>query len=160
MKILSKQELGFDQDGDVIPDRLEEILGYNANGNDCVRELGCGDFPTVPRAKLEINLLFLVDASGSMGEKLEAVTKWESAKKALLDLLDSGLPSFANVGVILYGHKGSVDEADKQVSCDGVELRVPLSGVDVMETEKIINEIKPTGWTGIAKALELAGSLL
>ena len=32
--------------------------------------------------------------------------------------------------------------------------------MDVIETEKIINEIKPAGWTGIAKALELAGSLL
>ncbi len=160
VQLLTKEELGVDNDGDALPDRLEEILGYDANANDCVRQLGCGDFPTVPRARLEINLLFLLDASGSMGDKLEGVTKWDSAQKALLDLLDSGLPSFANVGVIVYGHKGSSEEADKQASCEGVELVQPLGPVDVPATESLVQGIKPAGWTGIAKALEMAGSLL
>jgi len=160
IQLLTVKELEVDRDGDALPDRLEEILGYDADSNDCVRKLGCGDFPTVPRAKLEINLLFLLDASGSMKDKLEGVTRWESAKLALLDLLDSGLPKFANVGLIVYGHKGSSSLDDQKVSCDGVEVLEPLSGVDVKGTEELVNQITPTGWTGISKALDVAGEML
>jgi Mg-chelatase subunit ChlD len=160
VKLLSVEEIGYDKDSDAIPDLLEEILGYSAEQNDCVRRLGCGDFPTVPRAKLEINLLFLLDASGSMTEKLEGVSRWDSAKAALLDLLDSGLPKFANVGLIVYGHKGSSSLSDQKVSCQGMELLDPLSGVDVERTQELVNEVEPKGWTPLTGALNLAGKVL
>lgn len=160
VQLLTVEEVGYDRDGDAVPDKLEEILGYDADANDCARRLGCGDFPTVPRAKLEINLLFLLDASGSMTEGLEGTTRWESAKTALLDLLDSGLPKFANVGLIVYGHKGSSNLNDQRESCEGVEVVEPLSGVDVEGTEELVNRIQPAGWTPLAGALNQAGLML
>lgn len=160
LQYLSVDETQDDADGDAIPDKLEEILGYDPNKNDCVRKLGCGDFPTVPRAKLEINLLFLLDASGSMSDKLEGVTKWDSAKSAMLDVLQSGLSDFANVGIIVYGHKGSSSLNDQAVSCSGVEVLDPLSKVDVDLIREDIDQISPRGWTPLAGALEKAGKVL
>lgn len=160
IEILSVEELGFDRDGDALPDKLEEILDYDPDGNDCVRQLGCGDFPTVPRAKLEINLIFLLDASGSMTEKLEGVSKWDLAKDALIELLDAGLPRFANVALIVYGHQGDASVGNRVESCNGVEVVEPLSGVDVELFKDTVDEIEPKGWTPLAKALEEGGDIL
>ena len=74
--------------------------------------------------------------------------------------MGSGLPEFANVGLIVYGHKGTADPADQAASCNGVELIEPLLGVNVPRTEAIINQIEPKGWTGLAKALEVAEQTL
>lgn len=157
---LTLPDLEVDSDSDAIPDKLEQLVGYDPQKNDCVREVGCGDFPALPRAKLRLNLVFVLDASGSMQEKLAELSKWESAIQSLDMVIRQGFTGFTEVALIAYGHRGSASEADRDASCTGVELVSPLqpwSKSDIMERAR---GLSPTGWTPLAGGLREAKKLL
>jgi len=150
-----------DSDNDAIPDNIETQLDYDPNANDCVRQLGCGDFPQLPRAKLRLNIIFIIDASGSMGEQIGDQTKWESAVSALSQVIDSGFPYYTDIGFIVYGHQGSSDVSQKARSCAGVQTIRPLSPLsDQSDPITIVKQFKPTGWTPLAGALIQAQQML
>lgn len=74
------------------------------------------------------------------------------AKSAIAQFV-SGLPQTAKVGLTVFGHQGSNKEADKAVSCAGIETIYPLAQLESQFTQAI-NSFEPTGFTPLAATLE------
>jgi Ca-activated chloride channel family protein len=70
--------------------------------------------------KENLNVMVILDASGSMGKDMNGQTQMETAKSAITNFV-KGLPENANVGLRIYGQEGS-GKADKELSCKSSEL--------------------------------------
>ena len=101
---------------------------------------------------IDVNIAILLDASGSMNQKVGGKTKMELAKKAINEFVAS-LPEGANVMLRVYGHKGSNDDKDKKISCDSTEVVYDLAPYNKGDFGEALGKFKPTGWTPIAKAI-------
>lgn len=115
--------------------------------------------PTVTEEESQLkknyNVAILLDASGSMGALENGKTRMELAKEAINQFVDS-LPEKAKVSLTVYGHKGTGDEADKEVSCSTVEQVYSLSVYDSKEFTNALGKFNPAGWTPMTKAVEQA----
>ncbi|HEY1292207.1 MAG TPA: VWA domain-containing protein [Chloroflexota bacterium] len=105
--------------------------------------------------KEHVNIELMLDASGSMGEVIDGQSKFEIAKQALSQFIET-LPATANVALRVYGHKGSNADADKPVSCASSELVYPLQQLDKPTFQHAINGFQPAGWTPLAASLSAA----
>src|ERR1700750_245280 len=76
--------------------------------------------------KENLNVMVILDASGSMANYEGNVTRMDAAKKAITEFV-KGLPKEANVGLRIYGHKGTGNDSDKALSCSSSDLIYPLS---------------------------------
>ncbi|MDY7038224.1 MAG: VWA domain-containing protein, partial [Thermodesulfobacteriota bacterium] len=98
------------------------------------------------------NLIFILDASGSMWGQVEGKAKIAIAKEVLTGLIKD-LPQGLNVGLVAYGHRRKGD-------CNDVEELVPLSA---LEKEKLIQQIKtisPKGKTPITQSVRITAEKL
>jgi len=94
------------------------------------------------------NLLLILDASGSMWQKVEGEFKIVVARKVLKDLLGE-LPADSKVGLIAYGHR-------KKADCADIETIVPLAALDKAALGQKIDAIDPKGKTPITDAVKAA----
>ncbi|KAB8137518.1 VWA domain-containing protein, partial [Gracilibacillus oryzae] len=94
----------------------------------------------------------LIDASASMHEKIDGKKKWESAAEAVANFAEA-LPGNATLSVRVYGHKGSSNYEDKELSCSSTE-NIYNGSYDADLLESSLAEIYPSGFTPIALALE------
>lgn len=94
------------------------------------------------------NLLFILDASGSMWQKAGGEYKIVAARKVMKGLLED-LPSSTKVGLIAYGHRRKSDCAD-------IETIVPITNLDKVSISEKIDGLDPKGETPIASAVKLA----
>ena len=92
------------------------------------------------------NLLFILDASGSMWGKVGGETKIETAKRSLSHLI-SDLPSETKVGLMAYGHR-------EKGSCTDVEVLLPVGQATAAQISDQLERIVPVGKTPIAYSLE------
>ena len=101
----------------------------------------------------------ILDASGSMAQTIGGETRMAIAKRVLRDVI-AAIPEREgiNVGFRLYGHRGDNSAAGKPVSCRSSELLVPIEGVDKAALEDAVDVARATGWTPLARSLELAGA--
>ncbi|MBA4603017.1 hypothetical protein H2C83_11955, partial [Thermoactinomyces sp. AMNI-1] len=97
---------------------------------DTTYEAGAGPEGTVnqpPEAQQKkTNVVVLLDASGSMVGRVDGYTKMTLAKNAILRFAGS-LPEQAHVSLRVYGHEGSNQKKDKEVSCKSTEQVYPLT---------------------------------
>lgn len=98
------------------------------------------------------NIAILLDASGSMAQKIGGKTKMELAKEAINEFVAS-MPEGANVSLRVYGHKGSNSDSDKELSCASTEIVYELNPYNESRFKTSLDSFKPTGWTPIAKAI-------
>ena len=98
------------------------------------------------------NLLFILDASGSMAGQIDGKAKMDVAKGVMTDLID-GLPDNVNVGLEVYGHRSKGD-------CNDIESMVEVGALNKQALIDKINSLQPKGKTPIAKSLEMAGQKL
>ena len=56
----------------------------------------------------------------------------------------------------VYGHKGSNQQKDKELSCKSTEVVYPLGAYDKSSFQKSLDKFRPTGWTPLAAAIEQA----
>ncbi|TXC89511.1 VWA domain-containing protein [Metabacillus litoralis] len=98
------------------------------------------------------NIAILLDASGSMAQKIGGKTKMELAKQAVNEFVAS-MPEGSNISLRVYGHKGSNSDKDKKASCSSTELVYELNSYDESTFKESLNSFKPTGWTPIANAI-------
>lgn len=96
---------------------------------------------------------FILDASGSMGKPLGALTKIEVAKQSILSTLKEVDPA-VKVALRVYGHNYSNQQ--KELSCKDSVLVIPFSAPDISAFESSLSPIKTNGFTPIAYSLELA----
>lgn len=105
--------------------------------------------------KENLNVLVLLDASGSMNKDVGGETQMVAAKKAITGFLE-GLPKEANVGLRIYGHKGTGSDTDKALSCSSSDLVYPLTPYEKGAFQASLDQAKPAGWTPIQLALNEA----
>lgn len=133
------------------------LATYKLNYSDCyvVPDYGsCGS-----DVSKQNNLLLLMDSSGSMALKISTERKIDIAKRVANSFLQT-LGSTVNVGLLLYGHKGSNRTADRPVSCKGIEEVYSLAPLNTQKISTAINLLSPVGWTPIADTLTKARSIL
>lgn len=115
--------------------------------------------PDSPDSRLKFkenyNIEIILDASGSMAQKVDGKTKMELAKEAIKEFLDDA-PKEANVSLRIYGHKGTGADADKKESCSSSELVYGMEAYNEEEFIKALDQFNPAGWTPIAHSLNLA----
>ncbi|ASN06306.1 vWA domain-containing protein [Virgibacillus necropolis] len=98
------------------------------------------------------NIVILLDASGSMAQKVGGETKMKQAKEAINDFVAS-MPEGSNIGLRVYGHKGSNADSDKELSCSSTELVYELQPYNKGKFGDALGKFDPTGWTPIAKSI-------
>ena len=119
--------------------------------------------PGMPAARAQVapstvNVELILDASGSMEQRIGGETRMQIAKRVLKDVL-AAIPDREgiNVGFRIYGHQGDNTTSGKAVSCRSSELRVPIDGVDRAALDSQVDLARSTGWTPLARSLTLAG---
>ncbi|CAG7614710.1 VWA domain-containing protein [Paenibacillus allorhizosphaerae] len=106
----------------------------------------------LPTSK-KLHISILLDASGSMKAQISGKSKMDSAKEAIQSFADK-LPKNAEVSLRVYGHKGTGDQKDKQLSCNSTEEIFHGQGEQTNQIKEALNGLDPAGWTPIANALE------
>jgi Ca-activated chloride channel homolog len=105
--------------------------------------------------KEQYNVMIVLDASGSMGERVGNKTRMEAAKEAIRSFATS-LPGGAQVGLRVYGHEGSGADSQKALSCSKSDVMYPMQAYDAQKLDGALAQFKPAGWTPIALALQKA----
>ena len=105
--------------------------------------------------KENLNVMVILDASGSMGKMIGSQTQMEAAQAAIKKFVN-GLPKEANVGLRIYGQEGTGNQTDKALSCSSSELLYPISPFDAATFNESLSKAKPAGWTPIQLALNEA----
>lgn len=141
--ILSVFQQDFEGPGDLI-----EQLKFQTIGSPDIED---------PRYQFKenLNVMVILDASGSMANYEGSVTRMDAAKKAITEFVKT-LPGDANVGLRIYGHKGTGNDSDKALSCSSSELIYPLSNYNAANFEQALSKAVPAGWTPIGHALNEA----
>lgn len=101
----------------------------------------------------QVNVLVALDASGSMVGKVEGGTKLDVAKSAIARFVGE-LPKTTQVGLTVFGHQGSNKEADKAVSCAGIDTIYPLSQLNDVQFTQAVDSFRANGYTPMAATLE------
>lgn len=103
-----------------------------------------------------VNVQLVLDSSGSMVQEVSpGVTRIEAAREVLNDVIDA-IPEREgiNVGFRVFGHEGSNQEQDRELSCRSTELIVPMEGVNKEGLRNAVEGYSPVGWTPITLSLQ------
>ncbi len=98
------------------------------------------------------NLLFILDASGSMEMRTAGRVKMKIVKDALTRAI-RGLPASLNVGLLAYGHRRKGD-------CKDVEMLLPMASLEPEVLIRKIHALTPTGMSAITLSLQKAAETL
>ena len=93
------------------------------------------------------NLVFIFDASGSMGAQIQGKMKIDIAKEVLTHLINE-LPAGVNVGLVAYGHRQKAD-------CNDVEELAALGPLDKASLIKKIKILEHKGKTPITRSVQI-----
>ncbi len=108
----------------------------------------CIPTPSSSQSSTTADVLFILDASGSMWQKMDGEFKVVIAKSVLQKLVD-GLPDNTRAGLIAYGHNRKSD-------CSDIETLIPLGNVDKTAFSDKLKALNPTGMTPIAMSIKHA----
>lgn len=147
-----------DADGDGYPDFIETKMGLDPLVSEYTRCKGnntCAGAISQNTVKKK-NVMIILDASGSMGLMNGGRTRMDAAKDALRRYVATTQTSGINMGLMIYGHKGSNAVADKPVSCASAEQLAPIGTITSTNLDTYLNQIKPTGWTPMGLAISNA----
>ncbi|MEN2467408.1 VWA domain-containing protein [Ornithinibacillus sp. FSL M8-0202] len=105
--------------------------------------------------KDQINVLVVLDVSGSMANEINGKSMMDIAKDSIREFTSS-LPNEANVGLRVYGHEGARTGKTPEQSCEVSELVYEIQPINATEFNSVIDPFIPTGWTPIGLSLEQA----
>jgi Ca-activated chloride channel family protein len=129
-------ELKNIQEGPVDPALFKIPVGYTKMAMG-----GPAEAAETPAGASTGNLIFILDASGSMWGQVEGKAKIVIAKEVLTGLIKN-LPDDATVGLVAYGHRRKGD-------CNDVEELVPLGPIDKNKLIKVVQGLGAKGKTPI-----------
>ena len=101
-------------------------------------------------------ILFIVDFSNSMTEKLNGTKKINMVLDTMQELLPL-LPPDKRVGLRVYGHKGGY--LIPSTACKASSLIVPMTKNSAASIQSALFALHPTGWTPITYSLKQAVNL-
>ncbi|WP_010678324.1 VWA domain-containing protein [Bacillus timonensis] len=107
----------------------------------------------VEKASLPSEVYILLDASGSMYGKVQGMQKMAIAKKAA-SRFASTVGNEKEISLVVYGHTGSNQEKDKQLSCSKIEDVYPLQKFNPEAFSDAVNKVQAKGWTPLASAID------
>jgi len=110
-----------------------------------------------PEPDKAVNILFVLDASGSMLETIGNKSKVEIAKQVMASLVEK-LPPSINLALYAYGHR--TPNSDKTRSCQDIQSLAPLGQDNAKSFIQQLSTIRASGWTPLAKSLDLASQAL
>src|SRR5690349_5634020 len=93
-------------------------------------------------ADSQSNVLFIVDASGSMKKKVDGQQRIDVARKAFIETILS-MPKSAHLGLMIYGARRAKD-------CTDIELVSPIGADDNSALVMAMTGLKAKGETPIA----------
>lgn len=102
--------------------------------------------------KNHYNIEIILDSSGSMANLMSEKTRMDVAKEAILAFLEDA-PKDANVALRVYGHKGTGDDSDKELSCSSSELVYDFGSYEKSKFQNALTTFQPAGWTPLAQSL-------
>lgn len=114
---------------------------------------------TTETVEKSMNVILLLDASGSMKAEVPGGVKMELAKEAVHSFAKQLKPE-ANVALFAYGHVGAGTDKDKTKSCGTIEDVYSLQPYDENTFTASLNSFQASGWTPLAGAIEKAHDLL
>ncbi|SES21348.1 Ca-activated chloride channel family protein [Gracilibacillus ureilyticus] len=123
-------------------------LNYTHFGNDALEDERF-------HFKDQINVLLVLDVSGSMANEIDGKSMLQMAKDSIYNFT-SDLPDEANIGVRVYGHEGDSTEQTKEESCRATDLLYDFQQANINDIQDVIDPLKPKGWTPIGRSLEQA----
>ena len=98
------------------------------------------------------DLVLILDCSASMSDKIKGgQTKMDAAKQVVTELIQD-FPAGRRLGFVVYGH-------DSARECQAVDVVRPLSEFDDsarQQLKKYVSDLRPSGYTPIARALDVA----
>ena len=98
------------------------------------------------------NMVFILDASGSMWGRIDDVAKIEIAKQVMTGIIQN-LSTESNVGLVAYGHRRKGD-------CTDVEELAPIAPLQKDLLIEKISNIKPKGMTPITFSIKTTAQKL
>ncbi len=108
------------------------------------------------------NAIILLDASSSMLLASGNQIRMDIAKDAVSRFAKT-IGEQSDVSLVVYGHKGSESDGDKELSCSGIEEVFPLGSYDQSAFSQALDSFESKGWTplagAISKAAEMTNSL-
>jgi len=140
------------------------IKNYGADYSKCLVDFSfneeyCGGFDPDTQGLSDVNLIVILDSSGSMAEEVNSQKKIDIAKNVISDFM-AKIPKGVKTGLIVYGHKGSNSVADKDLSCRGIEEVIKLSDNNSSNIISAMDSFNAKGWTPIAGSLDFARDIL
>lgn len=96
--------------------------------------------------------IIVLDASGSMRERIKGETKMDIAKRAVRELVES-LPDAGQLGLVVYSHR-------KPNDCDDIELLIPPGKLAKATFVAAVEAVKPNGRTPLSAAVQFAAAAL
>ncbi len=157
--LYSRPDLSLmDSDGDSFPDEVEVAMGNDPFVNECLRQVGCGGPEFLPPSGF-MNVVIVLDASAGMADEMPGGTRMDLAEAAVGQYVEA-LPPGINVGLLLYGHRGSRDESDQAESCTAIDLVYRVGPVDRVTLKAMIDSASSVGWAPVAESLLAAQQAL
>lgn len=161
------QVTGITEDPDVIFQALHYYVGSNAY-HQAIQELN--EFtvnwyePYLPEPE-EMEgedhsvdpgkALILLDASSSMLLNVEGKQKMAVAKTAA-NRFATTIGTNHDISLIVYGHAGTQNDEDKQLSCTTIDEVYPLQTYESTKFAEAVDSVEAKGWTPIANAIKTA----
>ncbi|MFA6189934.1 MAG: VWA domain-containing protein [Candidatus Staskawiczbacteria bacterium] len=145
-------------------DKFEDFVkNYSSDYSKCLVDFNfdqglCSGFNLEEEGLADINVVIILDASGSMAETVGGQSKMNIAKKAVSNFLIN-MPRGVNTGLIVYGHMGSGGYSGKDISCLGIEEVVKLGTNNSSNIISAVNSFQPKGWTPISKSFDFAKNI-
>lgn len=100
--------------------------------------------------KNQVNIMIILDASGSMANKVDGKPMMDIAKQSIQDFV-SDIPAGANVGLRVFGIDGDQQKDSKST------LLYEIQPMDTAKFNQVLKPLSSKGWTPIARTLEDAG---
>ena len=97
-------------------------------------------------------VLFIVDFSNSMSEKIKDIKKIDMVLDTVTELLPS-IPQDKRIGLRVYGHKNGIFAMQ---ACKASDLLVPVSKNSAASIRNALFSLSPSGWTPITYSLKQA----
>lgn len=95
----------------------------------------------------------LLDASSSMLLNVEGKQKMGIAKTAA-GRFATTISGVDEMSLVVYGHAGTQNKSDQELSCNTIEEAYPLQQYDAKQFGKALNSVEAKGWTPLANAIK------